>query len=168
MIRLIKIFCLLIISSSVYSQEAADYLLRGKAMIDAGKFYDAVTLLSEAINKQADARYFEMRGEAYFRNKAIPESMSDFQKANSLTEGIGEYGIAKVYAVQGNASEALAHLELNIASPFRKSEKEILLDPVFSLLDRTPEWRQFWKKDRYPVSEMKIAEIEYYISTRWE
>ena len=165
MIRSVKILCFLMLTASVHSQETTGYLLRGKAFMDAGKFSDAAAVLTEAISRNPDGRYYEMRGDAYFRNKAITEAMSDYQMANSLIKGIGEYGLSKVYAVKGDVSESLVHLELNISSSFRKSEKEILLDPVFSLIDRTPEWRQFWKKDRYTEFETKIPEIEYYLST---
>jgi tetratricopeptide (TPR) repeat protein len=50
-------------------------------------------------------------------------------------------------------------------SIYKKSEKEILLDPAFGAIDNRQEWRQFWKKEWYTVSERSISEIEYYIST---
>jgi tetratricopeptide (TPR) repeat protein len=40
-----------------------------------------------------------------------------------------------------------------------------MLDPAFSVIENTPEWRQFWKKERYNIFEKKIPEVEYYIST---
>ena len=53
---------------------------------------------------------------------------------------------------------------MNLNSPFRKSEKEIMLDPAFGPIENRPEWRQFWKKEWYTIPERSISEIEYYIS----
>jgi tetratricopeptide (TPR) repeat protein len=61
---------------------------------------------------------------------------------------------------------SLNHLENNINSIYKKSEKEIMLDPAFAVIENTPEWRQFWKKERYDIFEKKISEIEYYLSVR--
>ena len=36
--------------------------------------------------------------------------------------------------------------------------------PTFGAIDNRQEWRQFWKKEWYSVSEKSISEIEYYIS----
>ena len=53
-------------------------------------------------------------------------------------------------------STALYHLEINLNSPFKKPEKEILLDPAFSTLENRQEWRQFWKKEWYSILEKGI------------
>jgi hypothetical protein len=42
---------------------------------------------------------------------------------------------------------------MNLRSPFRKSEKEVMLDPAFALVENRPEWRQFWKKELGGASE---------------
>lgn len=163
--RFIKIFYLLLLPATVCSQEAYDYLLKARAMIDAGKYSEAVTILTEATGKKEDGRFYELRGEANLRRRALTASLSDYNKANTLVPGLGEFGLTKINAINGNVDEALAHLERNLDSPFSKSEKEIMLDPVFSLIERTPQWRQFWKKERYNIFETKIPEIEYYLST---
>jgi Flp pilus assembly protein TadD len=90
---------------------------------------------------------------------------NDFRSANSIEINSGEYGLARIYALKGDAFNSLNHLEQNINSPFKKGEKEIMLDAAFSLVENTPDWRLFWKKERYNVFENKIPEIEYSIST---
>jgi tetratricopeptide (TPR) repeat protein len=165
MIRFLKILCMFLVSCAAYSQDASYYLLRGRAMIDAGKFSEAVAVLSEAIEKNPDGRLFEMRGEAFLKSKDYAKSLADYKNANTYIAGIGEYGMSELFAIKGDVAASLAHLEMNINSPFRKSEKEIMLNPVFSLIDRTPDWRQFWKEDRYEIPDTRIHEIEYYLST---
>jgi len=49
-------------------------------------------------------------------------------------------------------------------SSFRKSEKEILQDPVFGRIEKSPEWRLFWKNDWYTALEKSLSEVEYYIA----
>jgi tetratricopeptide (TPR) repeat protein len=53
---------------------------------------------------------------------------------------------------------------MNLNSAYKKGEKEIMLDPAYSTIENRQEWRQFWKKDWYTVTERSISEIEYYIS----
>jgi tetratricopeptide (TPR) repeat protein len=92
-------------------------------------------------------------------------AISDYQAANKITDGSGEFGLSRIYALKGDVNTSLYHLDLNLGSSYKRGEKEIMLDPAFSLIENTPDWRQFWKKERYNVFEKKIPEIEYYIST---
>jgi tetratricopeptide (TPR) repeat protein len=97
-------------------------------------------------------------------NGDYPDALKDYQSANKLSTASGEYGLARIYAIKGDVANSLSHLDQNLGSGFKKSEKEILLDPAFGVIENTPEWRQFWKKERYDIFERKISEIEYYIS----
>ncbi len=81
------------------------------------------------------------------------------------TPSSGEYGLARIYGLKGDAATAVYHLESCMKSSFKKSEKEILLDPSFSLIENRPEWRQFWKNEWYGNLEKGISDIEYNIST---
>jgi tetratricopeptide (TPR) repeat protein len=52
-----------------------------------------------------------------------------------------------------------------LKSPFKIREKDVMLDPSFSVIENKPEWRQFWKKEWYDGKEKGISEVEYYISS---
>ena len=93
------------------------------------------------------------------------EAISDLNAANNIAPSSGEYGLARIYALKGDAATSVYHLESDLKSPFRKREKEIMLDPAFSMIENRPEWRQFWKKEWYDAVEKGISEIEYYVST---
>jgi tetratricopeptide (TPR) repeat protein len=41
-----------------------------------------------------------------------------------------------------------------------------MLNPVFANLENKPEWRLFWKKERYSLVENGLSEITYYISVK--
>ncbi len=156
---------LLIMPLRIYSQNVSDQLLAGKALMDAGRYDEAVNSLTDALKIKQDGRIYEMRAEVLLRSNNYQKAISDFQQANNMIQGIGEYGLARISSMTGKTDEALRHLEKNINSPFRKSEKDIMLDPAFGIIENTPAWRQFWKEERYSMFDRKIPEIEYSLST---
>ena len=152
------------ISGITAGQPAIDYLLKAKALYESGKPEQSVRLLSEAITKAPDNRLFLERAEAKLMEGDYSGAISDYNAANNLSGFSGEYGLSKAYAIKGDAATSIYHLEMHMKSPFKKSEKEIMLDPSFRIIENRPEWRQFWKKDWYTLPEQKISEIEYYLS----
>lgn len=153
-----------VVAASVYAQQPADYLMKARALIESGRNKEAVTILSEGLSKFRDYRFFVARAEAKMVAGDYGSASTDFLSANSLASASGEYGLAKISAIKSDAAGALKHLENSINSPFKKSEKEIMLDAAFSLIENSPEWRLFWKKERYSTLERKISEIEYYVT----
>jgi len=145
-------------------QKQVDYLMKSRALIEVGKFSEAVILLSKVPESLQEYPVLLMRAEAYMSDGDYSRAMNDFNNSNSINPLSGEYGLAQIYALKGDASTAVYHLELSMKSSFRKSEKDILLDPSFSIIEGRPEWRQFWKKEWYGALEKGMAEIEYYIS----
>jgi tetratricopeptide (TPR) repeat protein len=164
--RVLVLIGLLAVVGYVPAQQPVNWLLKARAYLDYGKNNEAIATLSEGLAKNSsnDYRFYVERAEGYLANGDFTNAMKDCQAANSLAPFSGEYGLSKIFARKGDVQNALNHLEANIGSPFRKSEKEIFLDPSFSSVENTSEWRQFWKKERYGVPEEKISEIEYSIN----
>ena len=154
----------LIFAGVIFGQQPMDYILRAKALIESGKTSEAITLLTEGLLKNQDSRFYTERADAFMSIGDYKNATSDYQAANELALSSGEYGLARISAIRGDAVNSLIHLGKSINSPFKRSEKVVLLDPAFSLIENTPEWRQFWKTERYSFPEKKISEIEYYIS----
>jgi tetratricopeptide (TPR) repeat protein len=163
--RVLVLLNSLIFTVVVFAQQPVDYLIKAKALTDNGKAREAIMLLSEALSKSQDNRFYLQRADAYVSVGDYSNAIADYQSADKIAVGSGEYGLSRIYALKGDVKTSLYHLDLNISSSFKKSEKEIMLDPAFSVIENTPDWRQFWKKERYNVFEKKIPEIEYYIST---
>jgi tetratricopeptide (TPR) repeat protein len=149
---------------SVYGQPTVDYILKARALTEAGKPEQAINLLNGAIAETKESRLYSERAEANILEGNYSAAIADFNEANKLTPFSGEYGLSRIYSLKGDASTSLYHLELNLNSPDKKSEKEIMLDPAFSTIENRQEWRQFWKKEWYSTTEKGISEIEYYIS----
>jgi tetratricopeptide (TPR) repeat protein len=162
--KTITLLWILVCTGTLCGQQAVDYILKAKAYTDSGKTNQAIDLLTGAIEVSKESRLFTQRADANITEGNYSGAISDFNEANRITPNSGEYGLSRVYAIKGDAATALYHLEMNLNSSFRKSEKEIMLDPAFGPVENSPAWRQFWKKEWYSYTEKSISEIEYYIS----
>lgn len=161
----ILIFVLFFTSSVIITgQKPVDYLMKGKALIETGKPDEAIKVLSIALEDQQESMYYLSRAEAYLAKGDYSQAISDFNSANRIAPAIGEYGLARIYGLKGDAATAIYHLESSMKSAYKKSEKELLLDPSFTLIENRPEWRQFWKNEWYGSIEKGISEIEYDLS----
>ena len=156
---------IMMLSLSGYSQQTVDYLLKARALTEEGKPDLAIAQLTKAISESKDSRLFVERADANVVKGDYSGAISDYNEANKLTPSSGEYGLSRIYALKGDASTALYHLELNLRSGYRRGEKDIMLDPAFGAIENKPEWRQFWKKAWYSEIEEGISEIEFYVST---
>jgi tetratricopeptide (TPR) repeat protein len=162
--KIIILFVLLLSACILSGQQTVDYILKARALKESGKPDQAIGLLTGAINETKTSRLYTERAEANILRGDYSAAIADNNEANKITEGTGEYGLARIYALKGDAGTALYHLELNLKSRDKRSEKEILLDPAFGTIDNRLEWRQFWKKEWYTLTEKSISEIEYYLS----
>lgn len=161
--RALIFLAVILLGGPVQGQASYDLLLRAKAMSESGKSDKTVELLSSVPVVQTDSRLLNARADAKIRIGDIEGAISDFNLANDVTPHSGEYGLARIYALKGDALTSLYHLELSMQSSFRKNEKEIMLDPAFARIENSAAWRQFWKKEWYSVRERKLSEIEYYV-----
>jgi tetratricopeptide (TPR) repeat protein len=162
--KIIILIWILTIAATVYGQQAVDYVLKARAFTEGGKPDQAINLLNRALSETKESLLYNERAEANMLKGDYSAAISDFNEANKLTPFSGEYGLSRIYSLKGDAGTALYHLEINMNSPFKKGEKEVLLDPAFSTIENRQEWRQFWKKEWYTATEKSISEIEYYIS----
>jgi tetratricopeptide (TPR) repeat protein len=163
--KLTGLVWILVLSGAVSGQQSVDYILKARAYDSDGKPDQAVKVLTEAISLSNESSLYVERAEARLVQRSWSDAISDLNEANKITPASGEFGLSRIYAFKGDAATAVYHLELSMNSPFRRSEKEIMLDPAFRQIDNRPEWRQFWKKDWYSFSEKSISVIEYYVSS---
>jgi tetratricopeptide (TPR) repeat protein len=149
----------------ITGQKPVDYLMKSKALVEAGKPDDAISLLSGALENIQESTIYLGRAEALMAKGDYSQAINDFNDANKISPSSGEYGLARIYGLKGDAATAIYHLESCLKSSWKRSEKEIMLDPSFSLIENRPEWRQFWKREWYGAIEKGISEINYDIST---
>lgn len=155
-----------VLSVSTYGQEILDQLMRSKAFNSSGKYDQAISVITDALQKNSDYRLYLERASSYELKGDYSGAINDYNEANKIQSGSGEFGLAQIYALKGNVQTSVYHLEQNLNSSFRKAEKEIFLDPAFANIENRSEWRLFWKKERYTDIEKIISEIEYYTSEK--
>lgn len=165
MYRILMIILFLAITGVVPAQQVYENLLKAKSFNKSGKPGQAIDLLTLTLaSNDSDSRLYLERAEARLIKGDYSGAILDFNIANKHLPYSGEYGLARIYALRGDAATAVYHLERNLSSDFRKSEKDIMLDPAFSIIENKPEWRQLWKSERYSILEKTMAEIEYDLS----
>ncbi len=155
----------LVCSLIMAGQKPVDYLMKSRALIETGKPDEAIRILTGALESQEVNSIYLARAEAFMAKGDYSQAINDFNTANKISASSGEYGLARIYGLKGDAATAVYHLESSMKSSFKKSEREIMLDPSFSLIEARPEWRQFWKTEWYGALEKGVAEIEYNISS---
>jgi tetratricopeptide (TPR) repeat protein len=162
--KIIILGWILIFTGTLSGQQTTDYILKARAQNQSGRPDLAIIILDGAIAAVNESRLYTERAEAKLNSGDYSGAISDYNEANKITPFSGEYGLSRIYALKGDAATALYHLEINLNSSFRKGEKVIMLDPAFGIIENKSEWRQFWKKEWYSVTEKSISEIEYYLS----
>lgn len=162
--KIVLVSSFIVLAAIISGQKPVEYLMKGKALNKTGKPDQAIILLSQALQTLNDNSLYLERAEAYLKTGDFSGAISDYNSANKISPLSGEYGLARIYSMKRDAATAVYHLEACLKSVYKKSEKEVLLDPAFSLIEESPEWRQFWKKEWYGVLEKGIAEIEYDLS----
>jgi tetratricopeptide (TPR) repeat protein len=162
--KILIIMLFAVITPGIWGQQLYDYLLMAKALTDRNEAIQAVSVLSEVLTRQTDYRIYIERAAAYILMRDYEAAITDLQTANKLQNGSGSYGLAEVYAYKGDPATSLKFLKMNLATGLKKDEKEILLDPAFSKIEDTAEWKLFWKEDRYSAFETDLSELEYEVN----
>lgn len=151
--------------ATLWGQQPVDQIFKARGLVASGKTDLALDQLSKAINEKKESSLYLERAEVHFLKDDYSAAISDCNEANAIMLNSGEYSLSKIYAAKGDAATALYHLEMNLNSEFRKSEKVIMSEPAFRPIENTSEWRKFWRNDWYTEGEKGISEIEYNISS---
>lgn len=162
--RLLTLLSIGLLSFEIFGQKDTYVILKARALSQAGRSTEAISLLSQAINEAGGSRLYTERAEVFIVNKDLSGAIRDLNQANSIAGHSGDYGLSKVYALKGDAATSMYHLGMHLGSEYKKSEKEIMLEPAFQSVENRPEWRQFWKKEWYDFTEKIISEIEFLTS----
>ncbi|HKK40850.1 MAG TPA: tetratricopeptide repeat protein [Bacteroidales bacterium] len=155
------LFLVLLVSVSSSGQQMVNNLLKARAEIESGNPDAAISAINRSLAVTRDSRLFTERAEASVLKGDYSSAISDYNEADKLSAGSGEYGLARIYALKGDAATSTYHLALSMKSSFRKPEKEIMLDPAFKAIEKSQEWRQFWKQNWYSTLEKDLSQIEY-------
>ncbi len=139
-------------------------ILKAQALLENKKTGEAINILSSAIAADKTTGLYLERAEVYMSLGQLDKAISDLVEADNISPGAASFGLARVYALKGDAATAIGYLEKNMGSGYKMREKEVLLDQDLSRISNSQEWKQFIKKEWYSRIEKSISEIEYYIS----
>lgn len=155
---------LLLLGLTVLGQDDYDVLLKARSLADAQKTGEAISLLNESVYTLKSVNMLVERGGLFLASGDYSLAIKDFNSANALEEGAGEYGLSKAYALKGDAATSVYHLALSMASKFKQPQNVVLLEPAFDKIEQSGEWRDFQKRDWYSKLEMDLSELSYDIS----
>jgi tetratricopeptide (TPR) repeat protein len=150
---------IVLFSGAVTAQQPAELIMKARALNASGKPDQAVKVLTDALSISGDSRYYTERAGIKLGQHEYSDAINDLNEANRVSPSSGEFGLSQIYALKGDAATSLYHLELSMNSSYKRTEKEIMLDPALSKIQNRPEWRQFWKKEWYSEIEKSIPEI---------
>ena len=162
--RITALLAIILLGFDARGQQDVDIILTARALSKGGNSAEAINILSEAISQSGRSRLYSERAEASILENDFSGAIRDLNQANKLEEHSGDYGLAKVYALKGDAATSMYHLGMHLGSVYKKSEKEIMLEPAFQSVENRPEWRQLWKKEWYSFIEKSISEIEFLVT----
>lgn len=151
--------------ANLTGQQPVDYIFKARGLAASGKTNLALDQLTKAIDEKGESSVYLERAEIYLLEGNYSAAISDCNEANAKRLNSGEYSLARIYSAKGDPATALYHLEMNLKSEFRKSEKVIMSETSFRKIENSQEWRKFWRNEWYSVGEKAISEIEFYISS---
>jgi len=154
------IFGMLVCMSS--AAQVQELYLKGTALMNQGEHAEARLLFEKVIdydedNQEALLRLAEIHQQA--GNK--PSALNYLDKLEKNAPGKGSYLKARIFALSGNAAEAVKYLEIHLNSEYRLPPSKILLDNAFSEIENSPEWRRLWSQNWYTADEELLQEILY-------
>jgi tetratricopeptide (TPR) repeat protein len=156
------LFLSLCLTSGSAGQDLDDYLMRSAASIENKQYGLTIELCSKALKTETDYRIYLLLAEAHQKSGTASNAIEYYQQANKLKSGSGDMGLAIIYAGQDH-EKSIVHLERHLKSDNKIPRSEIILDPAFSILQKTDEWKNLWKRSWYTELERGISEANYLI-----
>ncbi len=146
--------------------QVQELYLKGMALSNSGTYDEARNILQEAlvIDKYHPECLLDLARVCYLYGEK-EEALSNLEKLESNTPGMGSFELARIHASSGNAIEAVKHLRKHLNSSYKLPYSEILLEKVFWSIENTKEWRDLWSVNWYTENEELLQEIRYLIKS---
>ena len=96
--KIITLVWFILSAGIVFGQQTVVNILKARALTEAGKPDQAISLLNGAINETKESRLYTGRAEANILKGDYSGAISDYNEANKITPLSGEYGLSRIYA----------------------------------------------------------------------
>lgn len=151
---------LIMFVSAVPGHGEVNLYLAGRACMIQEKYDSALVHLNQALELEPGNTDILMNvGLCHFKINQNPEAKKAFYEANKRRQGLGSLFLARTEVRLNHPELALKYLKEHLESRYRIAEKDILLDPELSQLERSPDWQQLWnEKEWYSGSDKEFQE----------
>jgi tetratricopeptide (TPR) repeat protein len=139
-----------------YPNERKILLLEGWLLMRQGQLQKALELTNR--NLQANRNNpvaWRLRGEINFLLADYDKAISDLRESKLLSdEPLTRISLAKAYMGQERYEDAITELKVTIKRPGIQSEARLLLEHIYSRLDRKPALKKFYEEtlEKFPES----------------
>lgn len=149
--------------TAVPGRAEVDPYLAGRAFMIQEKYDSALIYLNQALELESGNTDILMNlGICYFSLNQNPAAKEAFYEADKRRQGLGSFFLAKTEVRLKHPELAMKYLREHLGSPYRVSEKEILLDPELSRLEDSPDWQQLWnEKEWYSQADKEFQEAHF-------
>ena len=146
-----------------FAQSDYDLYFKGLASFENGNYDQAIQHFSTALKdgKLSKEKLLEMRARAFLKKGNFSKAESDFIQLAQIDKSIGTYGLAQVYALQGDAEKATAQLRIHLDQYYKNRRSDVRLDTCFQTISTSKAWEDLWNEDWYNRSENLYADALY-------
>ncbi len=130
-----------------YPNEKRILLLQAWLLMRQGQLEKALELTNKNLQtNQNNAAAWRLRGEINFFLADYGKAISDFRESKLLSdEPVTRISLAKAYMGAGRYEDAITELEVTINAPGAPPEARLLLERIYSQLDREEALKRFYK-----------------------
>ncbi|HUU16725.1 MAG TPA: tetratricopeptide repeat protein [Sedimentisphaerales bacterium] len=130
-----------------YPNEKRILLLQAWLLMRQGQLEKALELTNKNLQtNQNNAAAWRLRGEINFFLADYGKAISDFRESKLLSdEPVTRISLAKAYMGAGRYEDAITELEVTINAPGAPPEARLLLERIYSQLDRKEALKRFYK-----------------------
>ena len=158
--RLILYSIFILFGYDAIAQQQVLNRLKTKVLIVQEKYDMALDMLQNSISSQkTDNTIFCEIGDCQYHKQDYNHAIINYLKADSILQNSSSFELARCYAAIGDNSNSLLWLEKHLKGNQKKTELEIVSDPVFATISHINEWKEFWKKPWYSETETEINAI---------
>ncbi len=130
--------------------------------IDNKQYSQAIELLNRIIeNEPNNFNLYLKKAEVFYFQANYKSAILDFEKACKLEKNCASYQLAECYSQLNNAKKASDYIRIYLKSKNKLFPEEIKLNPAFSNIENSNEWKKIWKEKYYSKYEMKLSEAKY-------
>ena len=161
LIKKIHFIVLILLPVQLLGQSLNPDLLRMQAALEKSDYSAVLANNILPGDRSERAIYYLQKGKAEFLLGNIEKSTILLTSANDLIPGLASLELAHCYKILGNKQQLFSYLAEHLNSDSKSPRKDIMLDPVFSDLDRDRDWIRFWSDKWYSELEELQAEAAY-------